>query len=286
MWLRNEKKEVRLSALVVTMASMPPITIEDDFSAASNSSNHGWRSHVLNKFIEQFRIEEPYIAAYEPLLATGYDPKENLSDIVKPFVQTIIKGQNGAFSLVVELYVFFVSHGLYEARARVMIRNVVQLLELSREEYFSLESALAELLRECEENLARKESTDDSSSSTSDRMKKYMKIGAVGLGAGAIIAVTGGLAAPAVAAALMVIGGTAAGAAAGFATFTVLASVFGTAGAGLAGYKMVRCLYFLCFYLTIKLSVGSQNKRNRRIRLRATREKGIYICFFILKRFI
>jgi hypothetical protein len=243
MWLSKAKKEERISALVVMMASMPPITIEDDYSTSSSSSEGCWRSQVLKKFTEHFKIDEPYVAAYEPLLATGYNARLNLTDVVRPFAQTL-NDQGGAFSFIVELYVFFVSHGLFEARARVLIRNAVQLLEVSRDEYFSLEGALAELLRECEENLARKASTDGSASN-SGRLKKYMKIGAVGLGAGAIIAVTGGLAAPAVAAALMVIGGTAAGAAAGFATFTVLASVFGTAGAGLAGYKMVCILYYL-----------------------------------------
>lgn len=42
---------------------------------------------------------------------------------------------------------------------------------------------------------------------------RYAKIGAVSLGAGAVLAVTGGLAAPALAGALLVMGGTSAAAA-------------------------------------------------------------------------
>jgi hypothetical protein len=169
--------------------------------------------------------------------------------MVQPFIEdlcsaggargrALARGSDGTSDLVflylVDLYVFLITHGFFDARGRVLLRNATSLLHVPREVYFGLEVALAESLHDCEERLARVAAEGGSS-----QLKRYMKIGAVGLGAGAVIALTGGLAAPAVAAALVVIGGGAAAAVAGVATFAVLASVFGTAGAGLAGYKMV-----------------------------------------------
>lgn len=66
-----------------------------------------------------------------------------------------------------------------------------------------------------------------------------LKIGATAAGAGVLLGVTGGLAAPALAAGLAHIG---LGAAATFTTTASVAAILGTGGAGLAGYKMNRRL--------------------------------------------
>uniref|UniRef100_A0A1I7SIX4 Zgc:101566 n=1 Tax=Bursaphelenchus xylophilus TaxID=6326 RepID=A0A1I7SIX4_BURXY len=71
------------------------------------------------------------------------------------------------------------------------------------------------------------------------KFKRYAMIGVAGGVGGVLIGLTGGLAAPFVAGAASVVVGT--GAVAGLATTTgaaIMGSVFGAAGAGLAGYKM------------------------------------------------
>ena len=75
---------------------------------------------------------------------------------------------------------------------------------------------------------------------------RYAKIGAAVVGSAALLAVTGGMAAPAIVAGLSTAGsavGLAGMASIGGAGSTaVLAAVFGTTGAGLVGYKLNRRL--------------------------------------------
>lgn len=70
---------------------------------------------------------------------------------------------------------------------------------------------------------------------------KGIQIGGVGLGAGVLLAVTGGLAAPGIAAGLATLGmGAVAGTFLSLASSAAVVSLFGVAGGTLAGYKMSR----------------------------------------------
>lgn len=231
--LRHWTQSSKVSCLVITCAALP----KNDDERFREDNKVGWSSRVLYKYAQALDIDMNYLLAYEPLVRHSYGlPNETLA-MIDPFLSDL-RSSGLALQYLMELYIFLVTSGFYDARGRVAVRNCVDILQLSREEYFALEVALARSLHDCEERLARAASAEINKDNT--KLKRYLKIGAAGLGAGAVIALTGGLAAPAVAAALVVIGGSAAAAAAGFATFTVLASVFGTAGAGLAGYKMAR----------------------------------------------
>ena len=86
--------------------------------------------------------------------------------------------------------------------------------------------------------------------SSSSKWKKWAKIGAAGIIGGTLIAVTGGVAAPAIAAGLGAIGLSAFG---GFlittAGTTTLYILFGAAGAGLASKKMHRTIGMFPHYM-------------------------------------
>lgn len=235
--------------LAVDSSPNVPRNTSDD-----SSVTQGWSRCVLQSYVKHLDLEPAYLDVYEHLMRDSGSISPQVLEMVQPFIEdlctaggskgrSLARGVGGTsdvvFLYLVDLYVFLITHCFFDARGRVLLRNATSLLHVPREVYFGLEVALAESLHECEERLARVAAEGGSNS----QLKRYLKIGAVGLGAGAVIALTGGLAAPAVAAALVVIGGGAAAAVAGVATFAVLASVFGTAGAGLAGYKMVR---FIC----------------------------------------
>lgn len=232
--LKDWSKSSKVSCLVITYAALP----HNDDEWFEEDQVSGWSSRMILKYAKALDIDLNYLVAYAPLLRSSYNLPSETMDMIAPFLHDL-RVSGYALQYLMELYIFLVTSGFYDARGRVMIRNCVEILCLSREEYFALEVALAESLHDCEEKLARA-AAEKASGASGTKLKRYLKIGAVGLGAGAVIAFTGGIAAPAVAAALLVIGGSTAVAAAGFATFTVLASVFGTAGAGLAGYKMVK----------------------------------------------
>lgn len=134
--------------------------------------------------------------------------------------------------LYVQILVCVVLLNKYDGRGRVLLRNLYGLLALSPARYVWIESSLCQFLLE-------KESALQHSKTKGSSKYRYAKIGAVALGAGAVLAVTGGLAAPAIAGALLLMGSSTA-AAATITGSSVMMVLFGGAGAGLAGYKMTR----------------------------------------------
>lgn len=75
------------------------------------------------------------------------------------------------------------------------------------------------------------------------KLRRYLLIGLATVGGGTVIGVTGGLAAPFVAAGAGAVIGAGGAAALGSATgIAIMASLFGAAGAGLTGYKMNKCV--------------------------------------------
>lgn len=134
--------------------------------------------------------------------------------------------------LYVQILVFVVLLNKCDGRGRVLLRNLYVLLGLSPARYVWIESSLCQFLMERESALQHAKTKGSSK-------YRYAKIGAVALGAGAVLAVTGGLAAPAIAGALLLMGSSTA-AAATLTGSSVMMVLFGSAGAGLAGYKMTR----------------------------------------------
>ncbi|XP_053307613.1 transmembrane and coiled-coil domain-containing protein 4 [Spea bombifrons] len=138
-----------------------------------------------------------------------------------------------------DLVSFCLREGYYDARSRVLISHVSWLLRVP-----------PEAVEMCEESLMQslKQYTDEPSQSTQEsrrkkesrkKLKRYLLIGLATVGGGTVIGLTGGLAAPFVAAGAATIIGSAGAAVLGStAGIAIMASLFGAAGAGLTGYKM------------------------------------------------
>ncbi|XP_054939094.1 transmembrane and coiled-coil domain-containing protein 4 isoform X3 [Physeter macrocephalus] len=91
------------------------------------------------------------------------------------------------------------------------------------------------------------------------KWKRYLLIGLATLGGGTVIGVTGGLAAPLVAAGAATIIGSAGAAALGSAAgIAVMTSLFGAAGAGLTGYKMKKRVGAIEEFTFLPLTEGRQ----------------------------
>ncbi|KAL1021118.1 hypothetical protein UPYG_G00009050 [Umbra pygmaea] len=131
-----------------------------------------------------------------------------------------------------------VTFSIKDGKSRYLIRHVSCLLRVSPQQLEDFEATLGERLREgeveSEEELSRRQTRE-----RGRKLRRYLLIGLATVGGGAVIGVTGGLAAPLVAAGASAILGAGGAAALGSATgIAIMASLFGAAGAGLTGYKM------------------------------------------------
>lgn len=120
----------------------------------------------------------------------------------------------------------------YDAHASVLLRRLAALLRIKASTVSALEDlAIIDLQRESQLQAAE----ENESSKNGKRWRRSLKIGAAAAAAGGLLAVTGGLAAPALAAGLAGLGLSAA---AGLTTAATLATLLGASGAGLGAYKM------------------------------------------------
>ncbi|KAM7256760.1 hypothetical protein ACFE04_012501 [Oxalis oulophora] len=143
----------------------------------------------------------------------------------------------------------------YDARHRVALHLLATWLGIKWIEMEAMEMVAACSIMASLKNEDMKEEDKDISEGTMDKIKRGSMIGAAALTGGAVMAITGGLAAPAIAQGLGALapglgtlfpiigaGGffAAAGAAGSFAGSVAVAASFGAAGASLTGAKMAR----------------------------------------------
>ncbi|KAJ8780860.1 hypothetical protein J1605_000903 [Eschrichtius robustus] len=151
------------------------------------------------------------------------------------------------------------SPGRYDARARVLICHVTSLLRVPLEELDLLEEMFLESLKETKEEESETAEASRKKKENRRKWKRYLLIGLATLGGGTVIGVTGGLAAPLVAAGAATIIGSAGAAALGSAAgIAVMTSLFGAAGAGLTGYKMKKRVGAIEEFTFLPLTEGRQ----------------------------
>ncbi|NWT06401.1 TMCO4 protein, partial [Mionectes macconnelli] len=147
----------------------------------------------------------------------------------------------------------------YDARARVLICHISLLLKISLEELEVLEESLLESLKDQKEEESETAEVSRKKKERRKKLKRYLLIGLATVGGGTVIGLTGGLAAPLVAAGAATIIGSAGAAALGStAGIAVMASLFGAAGAGLTGYKMKKRVGAIEEFEFLPLTEGKQ----------------------------
>ncbi|NWW54412.1 TMCO4 protein, partial [Pedionomus torquatus] len=147
----------------------------------------------------------------------------------------------------------------YDARARVLICHIIWLLRIPLEELEVLEESLLESLKEQREEESETAEVLRKKKERRKKVKRYLLIGLAAVGGGTVIGLTGGLAAPLVAAGAATIIGSAGAAALGStAGVAVMASLFGAAGAGLTGYKMKKRVGAIEEFEFLPLTEGRQ----------------------------
>ncbi|XP_069596797.1 transmembrane and coiled-coil domain-containing protein 4 [Ranitomeya imitator] len=172
-----------------------------------------------------------------------------------------------------DLVSFCLRDGYYDARSRVLISHVSWLLRIPPETVELSEETMMQSLKKYTEEPSESEQASRKKKESRKKMKRYLLIGLATVGGGTVIGLTGGLAAPLVAAGAATIIGSAGAAVLGStAGIAIMASLFGAAGAGLTGYKMKKrvgaieefeflpltggCQLHICIAITGWLSTG------------------------------
>ncbi|XP_073973426.1 transmembrane and coiled-coil domain-containing protein 4-like isoform X2 [Rhodnius prolixus] len=182
-----------------------------------------------------------------------------LPDTVEPIMQLLLSGEmvntvesftdilkteealDGNLTyLLQDLIAVAVQEGEYDARWRVLIRYIATIIGAQFEEVELYEITVIHCLTRDHRILSEAEKKAMKSRARLVKAKRYAMIGLATIGGGALIGVTGGLAAPLIGSGLAsMVGGSALFTALGYgAGAAVLGTFFGAAGAGLAGYKM------------------------------------------------
>ncbi|KAL5015477.1 hypothetical protein ScPMuIL_009747 [Solemya velum] len=161
-----------------------------------------------------------------------------------PYVEVLLKEplfSENCLPLITDLIWLSISDGVYDSRMRVLIKHVAWRLKVRWDDLEEVEGMLAEYLELKEYEKTDEELKEQKKKATKEKAKRIALIGLATVGGGALIGLTGGLAAPLVAAGAGVfIGGAGAAALGSTAGVAVIGSLFGVAGAGLTGYKMKR----------------------------------------------
>uniref|UniRef100_A0A8C6ZL95 Transmembrane and coiled-coil domains 4 n=1 Tax=Nothoprocta perdicaria TaxID=30464 RepID=A0A8C6ZL95_NOTPE len=178
------------------------------------------------------------------------------------FAQILLKDpvlKDSPFVITQDLLSFCLKDGYYDARARVLICHIMWLLRIPLEELEALEESLLESLKDQKEEESETAEVSRTKKERRKKLKRYLLIGLATVGGGTVIGLTGGLAAPLVAAgAAAVIGSAGAAALGSTAGIAVMASLFGAAGAGLTGYKMKKRVGAIEEFEFLPLTEGRQ----------------------------
>ena len=211
---------------------------------------------------EELSIAEDTAKKYTLLLAEKDDNNNDNNDHnysfhisrkIEPYL-ALLRAADVSFSnLVFELLYKLCARKMYNAASRIYLKTFSLFTGLNPTEFRALESNMALFLNSQSSAFQRilSENPSDPSFQGSappaccDNTMKYTKIAFVSVFIGLAAALTGGLAAPAIAASSLGIASAVGAGAAGMAAVSTIsvgtmASLFGAVGTGVAGYKMHR----------------------------------------------
>lgn len=198
-----------------------------------------WCLQVLDELAEEMHLDPKFVSAYLPLVVSPGRNVAQLQQLREAFSNKLELSPIDLAAFVCHLTSFLMIGKFYDSRGRTLCSNMAKTFGIDAKDFLFIERKLYHyFLTHVEEIKLLAETVEEKIKKRRAKYMRYAKIGVVTLGAGAVVAVTGGLAAPAIAAALVVMGTTSAAAAA--ATATTVACIFGGTAAGLSGYKMMK----------------------------------------------
>ncbi|KAL8198268.1 UNVERIFIED_CONTAM: Transmembrane and coiled-coil domain-containing protein 4 [Gekko kuhli] len=214
------------------------------------------RTEVIERLVQWLELSEAVLPAM--LAFAGGLGGEGTDTFVQILLKEPILSENPKI-ITQDLVAFSLKDGSYDARLRVLLAHITWLLRIPPVELEASEERLLECLNEEEEEESETAEASRKKKERRRRLKRYLLIGLATVGGGTVIGLTGGLAAPLVAAgAATVIGSAGAAALGSVAGIAVMASLFGAAGAGLTGYKMKKRVGAIEEFEFLPLTEGKQ----------------------------
>ncbi|KAI6219281.1 hypothetical protein M3Y95_01122700 [Aphelenchoides besseyi] len=214
--------------------------LEVDFCGSDENFNE-FKKHTNEFIFKTLKLK----SEDEKLLFDKVSGNNDLGEVIVVIKNNEYLKEHSPITLLACFLNVALSGGSYDSRHRVLIRHCTAMLGILFDDVEQVENTLTDcLMSEYEEtDEATKEAAglDRNTREKSAKMKKIKRYALVGASAGIggiLIGVTGGLAAPLVAAGTgFLIGGTVSGIAT-TAGAAAIGSLFGIAGAGISGYKM------------------------------------------------
>ncbi|XP_060707982.1 transmembrane and coiled-coil domain-containing protein 4 isoform X1 [Hemiscyllium ocellatum] len=222
----------------------------------SEEEHRQFRMKFIKGLVQWLQLSESVLPVMEAFAnGMGVEGTDTFADLL--LKEQVLEGN--PILITQDLVSFSLKDGYYDARARVLICHITWLLRISFEELEIFEESLVKSLEGCTETESKELELSRKKKDRKRKLKRYFLIGLATVGGGTVIGLTGGLAAPFVAAGAAAIVGTAGAAALGStAGIAIMASLFGAAGAGLTGYKMKKRVGAIEEFEFLPLTDGNQ----------------------------
>ena len=182
-----------------------------EFRHESTLPESSYSQEFLHFLINEMDMTSNYYDAYSTLVKKEYyqnnDEKDKKLSMIKPFIQVLQLQSDQTeielFTPIICLIITLILQNRYNSKSRSMIRQLINhfIDQLTLEEstvavsVLSLEQHIIKMLQEVYNHGADKTTITHSQKEKSMKSKyiRYAQIGAVGIGAGAILALTGGM---------------------------------------------------------------------------------------------
>ncbi|XP_071841344.1 transmembrane and coiled-coil domain-containing protein 4-like isoform X2 [Apostichopus japonicus] len=194
-----------------------------------------WNGEVIADLKKHLKMSDDSLPVMENMMQEKAT-KENQALYIKKLIEdpNLIRNE----IILQDLLSLALKSGAYDARMRVLIYRLGELCQVDPERTYQQELMLVEKFIHAQTEMTEEELREKKKSESMRKYRRYFAVGAATLAGGALIGLTGGLAAPLVASASIALLGPGIAFIGTHAGIVAMASVFGVAGAGLTGYKM------------------------------------------------